>query len=415
MKSRRTLATLVAAASVVALSACSGGGAGAGGGGSTTLTFFSWDNEETMAPLIDKFEKENEDITIKFSNAPPVAEYISTLQTRVLSGTAADVFLIAAENKTNLIENKAVLDLTDEPFMENLAEFNKGTYSADGKDYGMSTSSWGAGIVYNKDLLAEVGAEAPPQTWDEFLALSKKLKDAGITPYLESVQAMPTTLAALLGAENALASKPIDEAIFDDGDSFADSWVEPLTSWSQLWEQGLVTRDVVGLSGDQVRDEFTNGRVAMISTGPWDMVPIREAAPDLQFAMVPVPGLKDGQPFLAGAASPGYAINSKSKNVKAAEKFLTFLGDADTIEMYNKATSAITTTTDFEPVIDPALEDIVQPVRDGDIYLPQIAWKRHENILNEEATAQLQLLVLGQATPQQVAKALDQKLKDSDG
>src|SRR4051812_18807532 len=132
MNSRRTLAILAAAASDVALSACSGGGAGSGGG-NTTLTFFSWDNEETMGPLIDKFEKENDGITVKFSNAPPVAEYISTLQTRVLSGTAADVFLIAAENKTNLIENKAVRDLTDEPFMKNVAAFNKETYSADGK------------------------------------------------------------------------------------------------------------------------------------------------------------------------------------------------------------------------------------------------------------------------------------------
>jgi raffinose/stachyose/melibiose transport system substrate-binding protein len=52
----------------------------------------------------------------------------------------------------------------------------------------------------------------------------------------------------------------------------------------------------------------------------------------------------------------------------------------------------------------------VKDVRAGNVYLPQIAWKRAEDILNVEATAQLQLLVQGKATPEQVATALDTKL-----
>ena len=416
MNKTKTLAASIAVASVVALSACSGPGSGSSGGdGSTTLSFFSWDGEEIMNPIIDAFEEENPDITIEYSTAPPVAEYISTLQTRVLSGTAADVFVIAAENKTNLIESESVVDLTGEPFMANIGEFNKQTYSADGNVYGMSVSSWGGGIMYNKELLAEVGAEAPPETWEEFLALCAQLQDAGITPYLESVQAMSTPLAAFVGAKSATAEQPIAEQIFDGSGSFTETWVDPLTAWSQLWEQGLVTRDVVGLTGDQVRDEFANGRVAMVVAGPWDVQPIRDAAPELEFAMARVPALADGMPFLAGAASPGYAINSDTDNLEAAQTFLAFLGTPEIVEMYNDATSAITTTTDFEPVIDPALEPIVEPVRAGEIYLPQIAWKRHENILNVEATAQLQLLVLGEATPTEVAEALDRKLQDSDG
>ena len=39
------------------------------------LSFFSWDNEQTMKPVIDAFEKENPSIKIDFSTAPPVNEY----------------------------------------------------------------------------------------------------------------------------------------------------------------------------------------------------------------------------------------------------------------------------------------------------------------------------------------------------
>jgi raffinose/stachyose/melibiose transport system substrate-binding protein len=413
VRARKILAAVIAAGSMVgALSACGGGEQK--GSSTNTLTFFSWDNEQTMAPYIKKFESENPGVKIQFSNAPPVAEYISTLQTRVLAGTAADVFYIAAENKSKLIEGKLVVDLTDEPFMKNVAKFNKDTYSADGRAYGMSTSSWGSGFLYNKALLSKVGADTVPQTWDEFLDLCAKLKAAGVTPYLESVQGMPTALSAFLGAQSAQQGGTMDEKIFNGESSFAQTWVQPLTEWNKLWERDLVTKDVVGLQGDQVRDEFAKGKVAMIPAGPWDIPSLRKAAPKLQYEMALVPAITSGTPYLAGAASPGLAINAKAKNPELAKKFLAFMDQASIVEQVNKLQSAITTTSDYKPTIDPALMPIVEPVRGGKIYLPQIAWKRQEDVLNVEATAQLQRMIRGQATPQQVAEALDKKLKDAD-
>ena len=365
-----------------------------------------------MAPIIDEFEKQNPGITVEFSSAPPVAEYISTLQARILSGTAADVFAIAAENKTNLIDNGAVVDLTDEPFMANLTQFNKDTYGKDGRTFGASISSWGGGIVYNKKLLAKAGVEEFPKSWDEFLALSSKLKDQGVKyPFLESVQAMPIVVAAFVGEENAASGGNLDKQIFDGSSTFAATWTEPLTEWNELYSTGLAPKDVVGLTTDQVRDEFTSGRAAMIPAGPWEVQPIKKANPDLDFEMALVPGMSGPEPYLAGAASPGLAINAKAKNPEAAKKFLAFYTDAKTVAMYNKATDAITTTADFKPVIDPSLSPIVEPVRAGEIYLPQIAWKRCQDALNLEATAQLQQMVQGKTSPGDAAAALDTKLK----
>ena len=68
---------------------------------------------------------------------------------------------------------------------------------------------------------------------------------------------------------------------------------------------------------------------------------------------------------------------------------------------------------DFQPKLDAALDPIVKDVRAGNIYLPQIAWKRSEDILNVEATAQIQQMVQGKVTPEQVARALDTKLASS--
>ena len=187
--------------------------------------------------------QQNPGIKVEFSSAPPVAEYISTLQARILSGTAADVFAIAAENKTNLIDNGAVVDLTDEPFMANLTQFNKDTYGKDGRSYGASISSWGGGIIYNKKLLAKAGVKEFPKSWDEFLALSSKLKDQGVKyPFLESVQAMPIVVAAFVGAENAASGGTLDNQIFDGSSSFAATWTRAVDRVERALHQGSGTQ-----------------------------------------------------------------------------------------------------------------------------------------------------------------------------
>jgi raffinose/stachyose/melibiose transport system substrate-binding protein len=411
MTGRRLAAALVAVSTAVTMAACGGSSSG-GKQDSGTLTFFSWDGEQVMSPIIKEFETQNPGIKVEFSTAPPVAEYISTLQARILSGTAADVFVVAAENKSNLIDNGAVVDLTDEPFMAKLSQFNKDTYAKDGRAYAASVSSWGGGIMYNKKLLAKAGVTEFPKSWAEFQALCVKLKDQGVKyPFLESVQAMPIVVAAFVGAENAASGGTLDKQIFDGSSSFASTWTQPLTVWDELYSKGLAPKSVVGLTGDQVRDEFIAGRAAMIPAGPWEVQPIRKGTPAFDFEMAPVPGMSGPQPFLAGAASPGWAINAKAKNPEAAKKFIAFLTDPKTVALYNKQTDAITTTADFKPVIDKSLNSIVEPVRAGQIYLPQIAWKRCQDALNLEATAQLQQIVQGKTSPGDAATALDTKLK----
>ena len=52
---------------------------------------------------------------------------------------------------------------------------------ADGKVYGVPFAVQTLVVFYNKKLLARAGVQ-PPQTWDQFLAALKTLKDHGITP-----------------------------------------------------------------------------------------------------------------------------------------------------------------------------------------------------------------------------------------
>ncbi|WP_159096415.1 MULTISPECIES: ABC transporter substrate-binding protein [Miniimonas] len=405
----------LAAALAMTLSACGGSDGGGDADGTTTITFLSWTGEEQMTPVLEAFGEAHPEVKVEVSYSPPVAEYIQTLQTQVLSGTAPDVFLIAAENKTNLIDGEHVVDLSGEDFVKNVEPFNLETYGRDGAYYGLSLSSWAAGYAYNMDLLAEVGYDSVPETWDEFLEMCQKLKDAGITPFLESVDQMPTTVSAMIGAKSSEMDPSLDDLIFSGESTFEEQWTPVLEEYNRLYTEGLVSSDVVGLDGDMVRDEFAAGRVAMFNAGPWNIAAIEEAAPDLNWTYAMVPGLEDGKPFVAGAASPGYAINSASDEAHqaAAKVFLGWLASPEGVEIAQKQTNDVTVTSDFDPPVDPIFEPMVESIRSGQLYLPMISWQRSEDVLNVEAVAQIQRMIQGQITPEQVAQALDTKLAAS--
>lgn len=394
----------LAAASALVLSGCSATGAG----DANTVSFLSWDNAATMKPIIAEFEKENPTITVNMSYAPPVPQYISKLQTQLGSGTGTDVFIITAENKTQLYKGGFVKDLSDEPFVDNLATAAKQTYTNDGKLYGVATSSWGGGILYNEDLLKKVGFTEPPKTWDDFLDLCAKLKAAGITPFYEAGDGLSVSLAALLGMKNEELGGTMDADIWSGKTTFKDTWTEPLTMWNKLFTEGLEPRSVAGLKGDAVTTEFQKGDLAMMTTGSWGLASVKAAAPDLKINFMPIAGTDST--YWAGAVSPGYAINAKTKHAAAAEKLVSFLQSKSGVEAYQKATASITTTKNYTPTLDAAITPMVADVRAGKFYLPQVSWPDNSAAMATEATALLQQLILGQLTPTQVAEGMDQKL-----
>lgn len=411
---RRVMALSTAAVAALALSACSSGPSGtttsaSAGAAESTVSFFSWDTQATMQPVIDGFEKANPGIKVDFSYSPPVPQYVSTLQTRLRSGTAADVFIITAENKQDLMGQKLVKDLSKQSFMSNIAQAAKDTYSKDGATYGAATASWGGGILYNKDLLAKAGITTEPKTWSEFLADGATLKAAGITPFLEPGDGVTVTLSALLGIKNQQLGGSMDADIWAKKQTFASTWTDPLTTWSQLFSSGMETRAAAGLTGDQVMAEFEKGNVAMIGTGSWALGTIKTAAPTLNVSFAAVPGT-DGTLYWCGAVSPGYAINAKAAHPVAAEKFVEYLTSKEGVALYQKQTQSITTTADFTPTLDPALTEMATAVRAGQFYLPVVSWPTHSDVLGTEATAQMQQLIAGTSTPAKFAGALDAKL-----
>lgn len=310
------------------------------------------------------------------------------------------------------MSNHYVKDLTKEPFMKNISQANKDFVSRDGKVYGMSTSSWASGIVYNKDLLAKGGVKEVPRNWDDFLAACAKLKKAGITPYLETIADAPSRITdAFMGAQFAKNKTDVTTLATKAKQTPGSDQKEAVKEWMKLYDQGLVTKDTVGMSGDDMKTQFTNGQVAMICTGPWDFSTF-EKAQGLNWGYAQMPALSaDYEQYAQGSPSPALTIYSKlsGDKLKAAEKFLTFMDSKWALNQQSKNGDAVN-TTDFNSKVVSQYKDVyTNNVKTGKYFLLNNFYKKPD-VLVTATKAETQQLVQGKITVDQWAKNVDAKM-----
>lgn len=414
-KSVRALSLITAATAAVAmilpLSAC---GSAGGDAGKTTISLLSWSNEQMTWPYIDKFEQENPDIKIDFSYSPPTTEYISTLQTRLVGNQAPDVFYITSENKDDLIDNGYAMDLTNEDFMSNISQANKDFLSRDGKVYGMSTTSWAAGIVYNKDLLKQVGADEPPATWDEFLDLCQKLKNKGITSFIEPLADEPSRLVdGFQGSIQAEKGTDLTSLATEATQTPGSDEKEAVAAWQKLYTTGAADTQNIGVSGDDMKTQFVNGQVAMIIDGAWDFGTFEQSGIDWGFAELPV--LEKGmEAWTQGSPSPGVTIYAKleGKKLEAAKRWMKFLVSNWGLKKQNENGDAISVEGFDTKVIDQYKDVYRNQIMTGHYYLHTNYYSKPD-VLKSELKAQGQELIAGNVTVNEYAKNIDEKLANA--
>ena len=153
-----------------------------------------------------------------------------------------------------------------------------------GKLYGIPYAREGIGLVYNKALVAE-----PPATWEELLALARKLTDPTAPQYGFVVQSpdpyhsFPFISALggyIFGKTPEGALEPCDVGLDNAG---AVAGAELLDA---LFEEGLVP---AGLDWNTWTGLFSEGRIAMVITGPWAIRIARDAG--IEVGVAPIPSL----------------------------------------------------------------------------------------------------------------------------
>lgn len=287
-------------------------------------------------------------------------------------------------------------------------------YGRDGEYYGVPWN-WGAvGMFYNKALFEQAGLDpnAPPQTWDEFLAAVQALKDAGITPIaLGESEKWPghfwwVYLAMRLGGEEAFLKAYTREGSFSDEPFVqAGEYLQQLIDLEPFQDGFLGTgySDQAGLVGD--------GLAAMELMGQW--APATQAAFSEQggigedLGWFPFPAIEGGagQPTDVLGGGDGFAVGAN-----AEDEVIDFLKYITSTEVQRGATEIwivpVVKGTEDLVEADPILAQIVA-ARDGATYSQLYYDQFLPPAVGQAVNDAVEALYAGEASPEDVAAMIE--------
>ncbi|MFC0215165.1 ABC transporter substrate-binding protein [Paenibacillus chartarius] len=360
MKARHTKIAVTLSTAVLmagALAACGGGTSGSSAGGEAsgaggkevTITLLTDNTQDTVnmaKGVIEAFEKKYPNIHVEHETRPGGGEGDNLVKTRLATGDMTDVFWYNAGSlMQSLSPEQNMVDLTNEPFQQNVVDTFKPTVTYNGKVYaGPIGYTMGGGWFYNKKVYANLGLSVP-KTWDELMANNEKIKAANITPVIGSYKDDWTSqLIVVADYYNVQAQKP----------SFADDYTankakyatEPaaLRSFEKLEEiakKGYMNKDFLATTYDAGLKMLAEGKGAHYPMLTFAVPVLEQNFPDKlnDIGFFAQPGDSADKNGLTVWVSTGAYVYKKSEHVEEAKKFVEFTSSTEGVEAMMKASN----------------------------------------------------------------------------
>ena len=276
------------------------------------------------------------------------AQNTTIIQTKLASGQPSDLVCynkVSAENELEVAKN--CVDLSDEPFVENLADKEILT-APDGKIYGFAfaVKTGGMGVVYNRDLFEEKGLEIP-KTYEEFLAVCENLKKQGITPFygpFKDVWTFQMWTTSTWGYYAAKSEPDLwdrlnaNEIGWDEVPAFRES----LEKAYDLYKDGYMQSTVLSDDYNSIPAAMSSGDYAMTVGSNTTVRDLLNAYPDIQFDMFPYPVYEGEDEYLTiSQLDAEFFIPKDAKHIEEAKKFLNFMAQPQQCDTAQKAASFV--------------------------------------------------------------------------
>lgn len=316
-----------------------------------------WD--AIVKPFADE-HKIKVDVTVT-----PWDSFETKYMTGVTSGQGPDVGYMYQEMMGDYISRNKIVPLDDkltQQQRDKLHFLDKGKIN--GKQYALPLVVGGARVlVYNKDLLAKADVQ-PPTTWEEFLAVCEKLKNAGVTPFIgawgdPSRGTMNSNFFPFVWqAGGELFSEDGKSTRFDSPEV-----IKAATFLNDLKTKGYLAADATGATPDTVHKDFESGKAAF-------MIDTEAQAPKWKKAGINygfVTSLKDRREGTFIAAD-SLVMLDKCRDKNLCAKFMDFLTQATQTDKFHEQAHFPPLSKDATKAYDQEFADIY--TKQNDILRP---------------------------------------------
>lgn len=315
-----------------------------------TITWLVDNTENTITyaeKLAEDFNAANPDIKVEIETRPQGGDGDNIVKTKLATGEMADVF---SYNTGSLFQQinpeQNLVPLTDEPYMDNVSDSFKPVVTAGSDVYGVPVGTGSAGgVMYNKKVYEELDLSVP-KTWDEFMENSRKIKDAGIDPIIQTYQTTWTSQLFVLGDfANVAAANP----------TFAEDYTANKVKYStdpaaikgfehqeEAFKAGLFNEDFASATYAQGLEKLVNGEGAQYPILSFALPEIQVSYPDQinDLGIFPLPGEDASKNPLTVWLPGGVYLPKSTENVEEAKKFLAFIASKEGCDSQTEAVGA---------------------------------------------------------------------------
>ncbi len=351
----------------------------------------------------------------------PTDQYKQTVRLKFASGEGPDLFTWwAGLQAKDLVDAGYVKDLSD---FSQLGKFKKeiaDAYAFDGKNYAVPLGSSFLTTWYNKDAFAKAGITKLPENWTEFLECCEKLKQVGITPITAGDKQSFVIQFGMyqIGASEIYGDNPdFDNKLFTGETKFTDTvWVNTVKKFTELYEKGYVIEDSLGLSQEQSRQAFLDGKAAMIFDGSFGYDALnRQGAVEFEKGIFCIPSNDEGKKFVYNLTpSNGVFVSASSQKQDAIDKVLDYWFTEGT-SLFEKWTSTTSDIPCYEGVEDSrelVREYLDRYKEDQSIYNLNNAWPEG---VSDMMCIVFQNVISGNGTPEDVCQGMQNKFDELNG
>lgn len=320
-------------------------------GEKVTLTFaaIKMYTEDPMKPLIDRYMKENPNVTINFIQLPSPNNSTEVHQWLVtnLGAMSGDVDVVTADCIwfPEFASAGWLLDVTKYWTDKEKAEYFKGTIDTvtyQGKMHGFPWYVDGGLLYYREDLLKKHGVN-PPKTWDELIAGAEKILKAENNPKLngflyqaKQAEVLVCDLVEFLGSQGAVLDAKGNVVINNEYGKRTAKLMHDL-----IFKNKLSPREVNTFDEEPSRIVFTDGNAVFLRnwTYVWNIAQNKDQSSVVgKVGIVPVPAFGGAK---SASCLGGYqwAISGATKHPDEAVKFAKYLSNYDSTKHFAKMLS----------------------------------------------------------------------------
>lgn len=334
------------------------------------------------------------------------------LSTALAAGKGGDVIHTRAYGGLEQFAKAGYLllpfDTTNVPELANLGDDAKAslTLRADGKVYSYAFASQTLGLFVNYAVFKQAGV-TPPTTWAELIAVSKTLKDKGVTPIANGMatawmaEVFTSVFTNPLVGPNFSADLLAGKATFED-----PRYVGALGKLLEL--RDFLPQGYTGIDYPTAQQLFLSGRAAMFAGGSFEIANFRKQNPKIDMSFIAPPAPAVGAPRLVSKFfDGGYAVNAKSANQADALKLVRWMGTKQFGDKFSALLGNISPIKGVT-IADPMLAEVAKLNETAAPYITAVYFRYDSPTGSELLQAGIQKMMAGSMTPAEVGASMTQ-------